>query len=169
MEFERVNREWNQNVYECLAQNSLGLSEPIDVKLNVLYPPLPIRTSNPEPVQLGGSTELACLFEGNPEPEIKWLYTDPLGKTAQAVTMAQPPAGPPVAGGPGEPGKQLAAARHQVLPIRNVTYRNEGEYHCEARNLINGVPYSVRSGNIVLDVYGEPQFLVKVSVLFDQS
>lgn len=53
--------------------------------------------------------------------------------------------------------------KQQHLNLKNVSYRNEGDYHCEARNQINGVSYGVRSSNIILDVYGEPQFLVKVS------
>lgn len=144
LEFERISRDLNQNVFECLAQNSYGISLPADVKLNVLYAPYLVNTSNPESVQLGLDATLACRFDGNPEPEVKWLYTDPLSKTAVA--------------------QQLDNSRNkQYLTIRNATYRNEGDYHCEARNQINGVYYGVRSSNIVLDIWGEPQFLIKSS------
>ena len=142
LEFERISRDLNQNVFECLAQNSYGISLPADVKLNVLYAPSPINTSHSESVALGSQAQLACLFDGNPEPEIKWHYTDPLSRSAMAV--------------------QLDNNKHQqYLTINNVTYRNEGDYHCEARNQINGVNYGVRSSNIILDVFGEPQFLAK--------
>jgi len=144
LEFERISRDLNQNTFECLAQNSYGISLPADVKLNVLYAPFLINTSHSESVALGSQAQLACLFDGNPEPEVKWHYTDPLSRLAAPV--------------------QLENNKQQYLLIRNVTYRNEGDYHCEARNQINGVFYGVRSSNIVLDVFGEPQFLVKVCV-----
>lgn len=143
LEFERITKDLNQNVFECLAQNSYGISLPADVKLNVLYPPFSLNTSHSESVVVGSQAQLACLFDGNPEPEVKWHYTDPLARSAHAV--------------------QLDNSKQQYLTIKNVTYRNEGDYHCEARNQINGVYYGVRSSNIILDVYGEPQFLVKVS------
>lgn len=144
LEFERISRELNQNVFECMAQNSYGISLPADVKLNVLYAPYLVNTSHSESVQLSNQATLACLFEGNPEPEVKWHYTDPLAKTSQA--------------------QLLDNNKSQYLSIKNVTYRNEGDYHCEARNQINGVYYGVRSSNIILDVYGEPQFLLKSPV-----
>lgn len=145
LEFERISRDLNQNTFECLAQNSYGISMPADVKLNVLYAPVVLNTSNSDSVALGSEAHLACVFDGNPEPEVKWLYTDPLSRSAKAV--------------------ELENNKQQYLNIKNVTYRNEGDYHCEARNQINGVFYGVRSSNIILDVFGEPQFLVKVSHL----
>lgn len=141
LEFERISREQNQNLFECYAQNERGLSQPVDVKLNVLYAPIMLNTSGSESVLVGSQAQLECLFDGNPEPEVKWLYTDPLARAASSV--------------------QLDSKRQQLLVINNVTYRNEGDYHCEARNQINGVNYGVRSSNIILDVYGEPQFLAK--------
>lgn len=143
LEFERIARDDNQNVYECLAQNSHGVSAPADVKLNVLYAPLLLNTSASRAVPLGAPAELACIFDGNPAPEVRWHYTDPLARQAASVA--------------------LDGARQQTLVIRNVSYRNEGDYHCEARNQINGIFYGVRSSNILVDVFGEPQFLVKVS------
>lgn len=145
LEFEHISRDLNQNVFECLAQNAYGISLPADVKLNVLYAPSLVNTSRSESVALGSQAHLACIFDGNPEPEVKWLYSDPLSRSAASVQL--------------ETSKQ----QQQYLTIRNVTYRNEGDYHCEARNQIQGVSYSMRSSNIALDVFGEPQFLVKVS------
>jgi len=146
LDFERIGREYNQMVYECFAQNPYGISMPTDVKLNVLYAPFLLNTSRSEAVQVGHEARLMCQFEGNPQPEIKWLYTDPLSKSASAQLV-----------------DTSSSGDKQLLVIRNATYRNEGDYHCEARNLINGQQYGVRSSNINLDVYGEPQFLVKVS------
>lgn len=151
MEFERITRELNQNVFECLAQNSYGISLPADVKLNVLYAPSQVNTSSSESVSVGSDAQLACIFDGNPEPEVKWLYTDPLSRSGAASQLAE-------LSHPQPPGTS-----RQFLTIRNVTYRNEGDYHCEARNQINGLSYAVRSSNMILDVFGEPQFLLKVS------
>lgn len=127
-----------------MAQNVYGVSVPVDVKLNVLYAPFLLNTSHSESVVVGHQATLGCVFEGNPEPEVKWHYTDPLSKTAVAHLLDN--------------------QKQQYLVIKNATYRNEGDYHCEARNQINGVYYGVRSSNIILDVYGEPQFLVKVCI-----
>lgn len=146
LEFERIGREYNQNVFECLAQNSHGVSTPTDVKLNVLYAPFLVNTSHSESIRMGQEARLMCQFEGNPQPEIKWLYTDPMSKSAAAQLV-----------------DTSAMSDKQFLLIRNTTYRNEGDYHCEARNTINGQQYGVRSSNIILDIFGEPQFLIKVS------
>lgn len=143
LEFDRISRDLNQNIFECMAQNVYGVSTPADVKLNVLYAPLLLNTSNPEIVNVGHQATLGCVFEGNPEPEVKWHYTDPLSKSSATHLLEN--------------------QKQQLLIIKNATYRNEGDYHCEARNQINGVYYGVRSPTIVLDVFGEPQFLVKVS------
>lgn len=143
LEFQHIGRDSNQDVYECLAQNAHGVSAPADVKLNVLFAPAVLNSSHSESVLVGSQAQLACLFEGNPQPEIRWFYTDPLSKSASTL--------------------QLDNDRKSALTIKNVTYRNEGDYFCEARNYINGQAYSVRSSNILLDVFGEPQFLVKVS------
>lgn len=144
LEFQHITRDSNQDIYECLAQNSYGISTPVDLKLNVLFAPASLNTSRSDSVPLGGSAQLVCLFEGNPAPEVRWLYTDPLSKSAVALPLD-------------------AARQQQVLWIRNASYRNEGDYHCEAKNLINGQAFSSRSSNILLDIFGEPQFLAKVS------
>ena len=146
LEFERIGREYNQNVFECMAQNSYGVSTPADVKLNVLYAPHLVNTSHNEALHVGQDAKLMCQFEGNPQPEIKWLYTDPMSKSASAHLV-----------------DTSGLSDKQFLLVKNLTYRNEGDYHCEARNSINGQTYAVRSSNIILDVYGEPQFLAKVS------
>lgn len=101
-----------------------------------------VNTSHSESVSVGNRATLACIFEGNPEPEVKWFYTDPMSKYNQALPLDN---------------------KSQYLIMQNVTYKQEGDYHCEAKNRINGYDYTVRSSNIILDVFGEPQFLVKVS------
>lgn len=118
------------------------MSAPVDVKLNVLFAPLLINTSHSESVLVGSSAQLSCLFDGNPAPTVRWLYTDPLSKIAESIPLHS--------------SSQMSS---QYLSITNVTYKNEGDYHCEAQNKINGHHYTVRSSNILLDVFGEPQFL----------
>lgn len=154
LEFERITRESNQNVYECVAQNAHGVSQPTDVRLNVLYAPVLVNTSHSESVLVGSRASLACNFDGNPEPEVKWLYTDPLSRLPQALVLENSQTTTSTS-------NTINLKSMQNLDISNVSYRNEGDYHCEARNNINGVFYGVRSSNIILDVFGEPQFLAK--------
>lgn len=145
LEFQHITRDSNQDRYECFAQNPLGTSAAVEVRLNVLFAPAVLNSSHSDSIQLGNSTHLSCLFEGNPSPEIKWFYVDPLSKLATTL--------------------QLENDKKSQLQLKNVTYRNEGDYYCEARNYINGQVYAVRSSNILLDIYGEPQFLMKSPVL----
>lgn len=145
--FDQTGRELNQNTFQCLARNVRGSSTPAEVKLNVLYPPTALNASGSQPVVVNTDASLYCLFAGNPQPEIRWIFTDPLGRQpANSVQIDNPNKREP-----------------HHLSIQNVSYRNEGDYHCEARNKINGQEYYMRSSNILLDVYGEPQFLAKVS------
>ena len=179
LEFERISRDYNQIVYECLAQNTYGVSSPADVKLNVLYAPAVLNTSRSDSVQVGDAAQLACVFDGNPAPEIKWFYADPLSKSAAPLQVGNEMTSSSSSSGVAVQQAQNKAAgaalqaplppAQQHLQIRNVTYRNEGDYHCEARNQINGQVYSVRSSNIQLDVYGEPQFLAKSQPLYAKA
>lgn len=151
-----MSRAYNRNSYQCIATNSLGSSSPIEVKLNVLYPPRATNVTESGHVLVGSSQQLYCGFDGNPAPEIKWLYVDPLSRTLTSVVVDN--------SRDLAPSQQQATSQQhqQTLIIRNVTYRNEGEYICEARNTINGHVNVVRSMPINLDVFGEPQFLAKV-------
>lgn len=145
LEFERVGRELNQAVFECFAQNALGVSQPVDVRLNVLFAPYLVNTSASESVQLSASAQLACLFDGNPAPDVRWLYTSPFAGAREPSAALELLSGKSGGG--------------QHLVVANASYKHEGDYFCEARNKVNGVNYSVRSSNIALDVFGEPQFL----------
>jgi hypothetical protein len=151
----QVSRAYNRGLYECLAQNSLGVSRPAEMRLNVLYPPRAINATESGHVFVGTSKQLHCAFDGNPQPEIKWYYQDPLSRTATSVLIDNSK--------DWDQQQPKSLAEQQFLTIRNVTYRNEGEYVCEARNTINGQTNTIRSVPINLDVIGEPQFLVKVS------
>lgn len=146
LNFERTSRELNQNTFQCFAQNNHGISLPADVKLNVLYPPTALNSTGSASVELGSEAALSCTFDGNPRPEIRWLFADPLSRSHTPMLIENPDKRSP-----------------HTLVIRNVSYRNEGDYHCEARNQINGQEFYMRSSNMLLDVFGEPQFLVKVS------
>ena len=169
LNFERIGREYNQNVFECLAQNALGISTPAEVKLNVLYAPFLLNTSHSESVNLGSEARLECIFDGNPAPEIKWFYADPLSRSASAMqidqTISQSQGQALNSNSNSTQNSKHKQQLQQLLVIKNATYRNEGDYHCEARNAINGQAYAVRSSNIGLDIFGEPQILAKSPLL----
>lgn len=158
LELSSVTRNYNRARYECLARNSLGISPPAETRVNVLFPPRATNATESGHVDLGSNKQLQCLFDGNPQPEIKWFYLDPLSRTAASVMIDNSK--------DWQQQQAKSLADQQVLSIRNVTYRNEGEYHCEARNTINGQTNTVRSSPISLDVFGEPQFLAKVSLVW---
>lgn len=157
LELAQVSRVYNRARYECLAQNSLGISQPAETRLSVLYAPRAINSTESGYVSVGNTKQLQCLFEGNPQPEIKWFYVDPLSRTATSVVIDNSKDWQ-------QQQQAKSLADQQLLVIRNVTYRNEGDYHCEARNTINGHTNAIRSTPMSLDVLGEPQFLAKVSL-----
>lgn len=158
LEVNQVSRAYNRVMYECLAQNTLGVGPPAEMRLNVLYPPRSFNTTESGPVLVGQSKQLQCLFDGNPQPEIKWFYQDPLSRSAASVLIDN---------SKDWDKRPKNLYDQQYLAIQNVTYRNEGEYYCEARNTINGQSNMVRSTPITLDVFGMPQFLAKVSLAKD--
>ncbi|GFQ85075.1 hemicentin-2, partial [Trichonephila clavata] len=83
-------------------------------------------------VAVYNSTTLVCEAEGNPPPKYYWLQK---------------------MGGDGIEWQQRGNTA--ALLIQNVTYQYQGQYVCEASNVINGHTYKSTSAEISLDVTGK--------------
>ncbi|XP_052743120.1 irregular chiasm C-roughest protein isoform X2 [Bicyclus anynana] len=71
-----VSRKHNKGVVKCEVSNSAGVNE-ASLTLNVTYPPsFRTRPRNIE-AEEGASVTLSCDVDGDPKPEIRWLYHEP--------------------------------------------------------------------------------------------
>ncbi|XP_041985822.1 irregular chiasm C-roughest protein-like isoform X2 [Aricia agestis] len=71
-----VSRKHNKAAVKCEVSNSAGRSE-ASLTLNVTYPPsFRTRPQNIE-ATLGSTVTLSCDVDGQPQPEIRWLFHEP--------------------------------------------------------------------------------------------
>ncbi|XP_071040751.1 irregular chiasm C-roughest protein isoform X2 [Parasteatoda tepidariorum] len=137
IEFMPVKRS-DSGIFSCSASNDVGLSQELEVNIDVKFKPQILKVS-PNPgakVTVYHNTTLVCEAEGNPPPKYSWLQK--MG---------------------GDPIAWQQRGNTAVLHILNVTYQYQGQYVCEASNMINGHPYKSTSSEITLDVTGAPQVL----------
>lgn len=69
----------------------------------------------------------------------------------------------------GDPVAWQQRGNTATLHIQNVTYQYQGQYVCEAFNIINGHQYKATSAEITLDVTGKRIILLKDIVIFFSS
>eukprot|EP00096_Caligus_rogercresseyi_P016613 TRINITY_DN934_c0_g1_i3.p1 TRINITY_DN934_c0_g1~~TRINITY_DN934_c0_g1_i3.p1 ORF type:complete len:638 (+),score=151.88 TRINITY_DN934_c0_g1_i3:127-2040(+) len=131
--FSPVTRQ-TAGIYSCTAENSLGLSKPALVEIDVKYSPRIISVGPSQTVIAGmyNRTLLTCQAEGNPPPTYQWLQKLP----TQEV---------------------LIRGYNRELLIENVTYDHQGEFVCKAVNTIRGESRSVQSQPIRVEVKGAPK------------
>jgi len=133
---QNINKDFNNKIYECIAENEVGRSNVASFKLNVLYEPSIISESANQRIKLGNRMQLECLIDANPPASINWFQSSLLtGETKKIQTESND---------------------QSILLIKNITYQNEGNYYCEGSNTINGYTKVVRSRDINLQVYGIP-------------
>ncbi|KAG8201035.1 hypothetical protein JTE90_002711 [Oedothorax gibbosus] len=137
VEFMPVKRS-DSGIYSCSATNDVGTSHELEVNIDVKYKPKILKVSpiHITTVAIYNSTVLVCEAEGNPPPKYSWL---------QRVG--------------GNPIAWQQRGKSASLHIHNVTYQFQGQYVCEATNVINGHHYKDTSHEITLDVTGAPQVL----------
>uniref|UniRef100_A0A0K2V225 Ig-like domain-containing protein n=2 Tax=Lepeophtheirus salmonis TaxID=72036 RepID=A0A0K2V225_LEPSM len=131
--FSPVTRQ-TAGVYICTAENTLGLSKPALVEIDVKYSPR-ILSVGPAPTVIASmynKTLLTCEAEGNPPPRYQWLQKLP----TQEV---------------------LIRGYNKQLLIDNVTYDHQGEFVCKAVNKIRGESRAVQSQPIRVEVKGAPK------------
>ena len=123
-----VRRE-NAGTYICTASNSVGQSDPGQTVIDVLYPPVMVKTSPSThlSVSVNNRTRLLCKADGNPTPKYQWVQ----GNKVRSYS--------------------------DYLEIENVGYADQGDYHCIATNVIGGERKEVESGKVRLSVTGAPQ------------
>ncbi|XP_039761635.1 irregular chiasm C-roughest protein-like isoform X3 [Pararge aegeria] len=81
-----VSRKHNKAVVKCEVSNSAGMNE-ASLTLNVTYPPsFRTRPHNIE-AEEDSSVTLSCDVDGEPRPEIRWLYHEP-GRIGQVKGKA---------------------------------------------------------------------------------
>ncbi|GIY43471.1 hemicentin-2 [Caerostris darwini] len=130
IEFMPVKRS-DSGIYSCSATNDVGTSHELEVNIDVKYKPQILNVSpiHGATVAVYNSTTLVCEAEGNPQPRFSWLQK---------------------MGGDGIEWQQRGNTA--ILLIQNVTYQYQGQYVCEASNVINGHTYKATSAEISLDV-----------------
>ncbi|XP_040581956.1 irregular chiasm C-roughest protein isoform X1 [Lepeophtheirus salmonis] len=135
LRFSPVTRH-TAGLYSCIAQNSLGLSEPSTVEVDVKYTPRILSVGPHKEIQAFryNKTLLTCEAEGNPEPHYQWLQKTP----TQEV---------------------LIRGYSKTLFIENITYDHQGEFVCKAINRIRGEERAVQSEPIQVQVKGAPQVI----------
>lgn len=69
-----INKEANNKVFVCIAENEIGRSNQDSFKLNVLYAPRIVSESDNQNVRLGKSLSLSCQVDSNPAPIINWYH-----------------------------------------------------------------------------------------------
>lgn len=131
-----IQKDFNNRVYQCLAENEIGRSDIDEFRLNVLYQPRIKSESENQVILLGRSVELNCVIDANPKPTINWYHLSLLTGDIRKV--------------------QTESSNPSILLIKNVTYADEGDYSCEGFNRIKDEVKSVRSRNINVKVYGKP-------------
>ncbi|KAK2709999.1 hemicentin-2-like isoform X1 [Artemia franciscana] len=140
LEFIQINRT-NSGTYTCEAKNELGASEVIQVEITVKYPPNDVKiegvTNAPVTGVVGGSVRLECRADSVPKPHFSWFRKTDGQKEAILI---------------GE-----KAGMGEYLVLNNVSYRDQGEYFCEASNKIKGNIRKARSKPAILRLSGPPE------------
>ena len=133
LELKPVRRE-NGGTYVCTATNTVGQSDPAQTTVSVMFPPtrVEVRPARTLVVGLHNSTRLECSAEGEPAPKYQWLHTTARGETKVRSYSSQ-------------------------LIIPSVSYRDQGQYHCLATNIIAGRRREEKSAEVVVGVRGAPQ------------
>jgi len=122
--------------YVCQAENAIGLSAEEIVELDVLYAPKILRVTPVGGATIGvhNKTIMTCSAEGNPLPKYLWLQKLPSNQV-------------------------LKRGYNNTLSIEDTTYDHQGEYVCEAVNVIGDQRKVVQSEPLRIEVRGAPQVL----------
>lgn len=102
-----IDKDFNNKVYECTAENVIGRSNVDSFKLNVLYEPRIMSESENQRTKVGRSVSLSCQIDANPAPTIVWYHLSLLTGDIKRV--------------------QSESSNPSILLIKNVTYADEGE------------------------------------------
>ncbi|CAK1580519.1 unnamed protein product [Parnassius mnemosyne] len=130
----------HSGTYGCQARNSLGTSDSVKIDIDVKFPPR-VKWVGPDIVvdtNLFSEVTLECNAEANPSPVYQW-YHSPGTRTIHNLFE----------------DAYLISSTAQ-LQLHNVSYHQNGQYICIAKNLIGHKERSHRSEAVTLNVLGPP-------------
>uniref|UniRef100_A0A1A9VZK8 Roundabout n=1 Tax=Glossina brevipalpis TaxID=37001 RepID=A0A1A9VZK8_9MUSC len=126
-------RQSDEGQYQCIAKNPVGIRESKTATLKVHIKPFIIRGPHDQTVLEGSSVTFPCRVGGDPMPDVLWLRT---------------------ASGGNMPLDRVSVLEDRSLRLERVTVADEGEYSCEADNVVGAI-----SAMGTLTVYAPPKFI----------
>ncbi|KPM10958.1 kin of IRRE-like protein 1-like protein [Sarcoptes scabiei] len=145
---QNISRVLNEKIFQCSAVNDIDPPQLI----NINYPR--------KNITVGDDIQFECNFAGNPEPKIRWSFTDAITKNLHHLKSSD--------------------ENPRILVIKNATYMNEGccfdefleskykpflylsgDYYCHGINYnsILNKEITVPSSKFAINVVGKPLFL----------